>query len=53
MTDDWNEELKWFNERMAKRRAKAKEHDDEAQELIREAEERRDQDKPARPGQAS
>jgi hypothetical protein len=42
-----DEALKRFDERTAKRRAKAKEHEDEAQELIREAEARRDRDKPA------
>jgi len=45
--EDWKKELKEFDERTAKRRAKAKEQNDKAQEMIREAEERRDRDKPA------
>ena len=44
MADEWNEELRRFHERTAKRRAKAKEHDEEARALIREAEERRAED---------
>ena len=47
MAEDWNEALKRFDERTVKRQAKAKEYDDEAQNLIREAEERHDKDKPA------
>ena len=45
MVDEWSEELQRFHERTAKRRAKAKEHDDEAQAVIREADERADRDK--------
>jgi hypothetical protein len=40
--DDWDKAIERLDERTAKRRAKAKEQDDKAQELIREAEERRD-----------
>jgi hypothetical protein len=40
MAEDWNEALKRFDERTVKRREKAKEHDEEAQRVIREAEER-------------
>ena len=39
MTDDWNEALKRFDERTAKRREKAKENEEEAQRVIRQAEE--------------
>jgi len=46
MAGDWDEALKRFDERTVKRRAKAKEHDDEAQEIIREAQERHDSEKP-------
>jgi hypothetical protein len=46
MVDDWDKELERLDERTAKRRAKATEQDEKAQELIREAEERRDRDKP-------
>ena len=46
MDDDWNEALKRFDERTTKRREKAKEQDEKAQEVIREARERRDTDKP-------
>jgi hypothetical protein len=45
--DDWDKEMERLDERTAKRRAKAKEQDEKAQELIREAEERRKTDKPA------
>ena len=48
MADDWNEALKRFDERTVKRREKAKENDEKAQEVIREAEERQDnKDTPA------
>ena len=47
MADDWNEALKRFDERTVKRREKAKEHEEEAQQVIREAEERHEADKPA------
>jgi hypothetical protein len=47
MAEDWNEALERFDERTVKRRAKAKEHEDEAQKLIREVEERHGDDKPA------
>jgi hypothetical protein len=46
MADDWDEALKRFDERTLKRRAKAKEQEEKAQELIREAQERHDSDKP-------
>ena len=42
MDDDWNEALKRFDERTMKRRERAKEHEEEAQQVIREAEERQD-----------
>jgi len=45
--DDWDKEMERLDERTAKRRAKAKEQDEKAQELIREAEERRDRNTPA------
>ena len=45
MADEWNEELKRFHERTEKRREKAKEHEEQTQRIIRESEERRDQDK--------
>jgi hypothetical protein len=48
MTDDeWDKELERLDERTAKRRAKAKEQEEEAKRLLREAEERRKTDKPA------
>jgi hypothetical protein len=47
MDDDWTKELEKFDERTAKRRAKAKEQNEKAEEMIREAEERRDRNKPA------
>jgi hypothetical protein len=40
MTDDWNEALKRFDELTVKRRERAKENDEKAQQVIREAEER-------------
>lgn len=46
MTDEWDEALERFDERMAKRRARTKEQQEKAQELIREAEERRHRDEP-------
>ncbi len=46
MADDWDEALKRFDERTVKRRARAKEQDEKAQEMIREAQERQDSDKP-------
>jgi hypothetical protein len=45
--DDWDKAMERLDERTAKRRAKAKEQDEKAQELIREAEERRDRNTPA------
>jgi hypothetical protein len=48
MADDWDEALKRFQERTLKRRERAKGHEEEAQQIIREAEERQDdKDKPA------
>jgi hypothetical protein len=46
MADDWEKALKRFDERTVKRRAQAKEHDEQAQEMIREAQDRHDSDKP-------
>jgi hypothetical protein len=46
MPDDWDKEMERLDERTAKRRAKAREQDEKAQELIREAEERRNRDRP-------
>jgi hypothetical protein len=47
MADDWNEALKRFDERTVKRRERAKENDEEAQRVIREADERhRSEDQP-------
>lgn len=45
--EEWKEELARFDERTAQRRARAKEQNDKAQELIRAAEERRDRKTPA------
>jgi hypothetical protein len=45
--DNWDQQMEHLDERTAKRRARAKEQDDEVQKLIREAEERRERDKPA------
>jgi hypothetical protein len=47
MPDDWDKEMERLDERTAKRRAKAKEQDEEMQRAIREAEQRRDHDKPS------
>ena len=47
MDDEWKKELERFDERTAKRRARAKDQEEKAQEMIREAEERRDRDTPA------
>lgn len=44
--DDWDKEMERLDERTAKRRAKAKEQEEEAQKLLRDAEERRKTDKP-------
>ena len=44
--DDWGKEMERLDDRTAKRRAKAKEQDEEMQKAIREAEERRERDKP-------
>ena len=44
MDKDWNEALKRFEERTVKRRERAKENDEKAQEVIREAEERHGSD---------
>jgi hypothetical protein len=44
--DEWKKELQRFDERTKKRRAKAKEQEENAQDMIREAEERRERDKP-------
>jgi hypothetical protein len=41
MTDEWGDALERFDERTTLRRARAKEHEEKALELIREAEERR------------
>ena len=46
MADDWDKRMEELDERTAKRRAKNKERDEEMQRAIREAEERRDRDKP-------
>jgi hypothetical protein len=40
--DDWDEALKQFEEKTVKRRERAKENDEEAQRVIREADERHD-----------
>jgi len=37
--DEWKKALEEFDERTTKRRAKAKEQDEKAQEMIRQAEE--------------
>ena len=47
MADEWEEALKRFDERTAKRREKAKENNEKAQQVIREADERHGGDKPA------
>jgi hypothetical protein len=47
MNDDWDKQMERLDDRTAKRRAKAKEQDEKAQDLILEAEERRDRDKSA------
>jgi hypothetical protein len=47
MTDEWKKELERLDEQTAKRRVRVRELDQEGQELMREAEERRDRDKPA------
>jgi hypothetical protein len=44
--DDWGKEMERLDDRTAKRRARAKEQDEEMQKAIREAEERRERDKP-------
>src|SRR6476659_4751515 len=43
---EWDKEMKRLDDRTAKRRARAKEQDEEMQRAIREAEERRERDKP-------
>lgn len=46
--ENWNEALKQFDEKTVKRREKAKENEDEAQRVIRAADERQDnKDKPS------
>lgn len=40
MADEWDEALKRFDERTVKRRERAKENDEKAQQVIRDAEER-------------
>jgi hypothetical protein len=46
--EDWNEALKQFDEKTVKRRERAKENDEEAQRVIREADDRHDnKDKPS------
>ncbi len=45
--EDWNEALKRFDERTVKRREKAKDNDEKAQRVIRDADERHGRDKPA------
>jgi hypothetical protein len=47
MDEEWKKELERFDERTAKRRARAKEQEEKAQEMIREGVERRDRDAPA------
>jgi hypothetical protein len=47
MADDWDKQMEELDERTAKRRAKTKELEEEMQKAIREAEERRDREKPA------
>jgi hypothetical protein len=44
--DDWDKQMERLDDKTAKRRAKSKEQDEEVQKAIREAEERRDRDKP-------
>jgi hypothetical protein len=44
--DEWKKELQRFDERTKKRRAKAKEQEEKAQDLIRDSEQRRDSEKP-------
>jgi hypothetical protein len=44
--EEWKKALEQFDERTTKRRIKAKEHDEKAQAMIREAEERRDKSTP-------
>lgn len=46
MPDDSDMEMERLDGRTAKRRAKAREQDEKPQELIREAEERRNRDRP-------
>jgi hypothetical protein len=40
--EEWKKELAQFDERTTKRRVRAKEQDEKAQDMIREADERRD-----------
>jgi hypothetical protein len=47
MADEWDEALKRFDERTVQRRERAKEHDQKAQEIIRQAEERHGSEKPS------
>jgi hypothetical protein len=47
MAEDWNEALKRFDEQTVKRRERAKENNEEAQRIIREADERHGSDKPS------
>ena len=47
MAEDWNEALKRFDEQTVKRRERAKESNQEAQRIIREADERHGSDKPS------
>jgi hypothetical protein len=44
--EEWKKALEQFDERTTKRRIEAKKQDEKAQEMIREAEERRDQSTP-------
>jgi hypothetical protein len=46
MADDWDKQMEELDERTAKRRAKSNELDEEMQQAIREAEERRDRKTP-------
>lgn len=47
--DEWDKQLERLDERTAKRRANIKQLDDEVQEAIRDAEERRAANEPKEP----
>jgi hypothetical protein len=51
MAGDWNEALERFDGQTMKRRERAKEHDEQAQQVIREAEERHRSDDHPPPGE--